>query len=351
MDALSQRVREFVKIEGACESGIATLKTLEGGPPSTDLSYMLAEARAAVSFAVAVDPKPIVPYLQKQDRLALERAFIQANVTASGIALHLAHYLNQKGYPSVPVAANNVFRPSPAGASSDYMADCYYPDIAHRFLAVRSGVGCMGLSGNVITPKNGAAVIFGATVTSAPLEPTEPAPPESNYCDHCGLCMASCAADFMHPREKTTVMLGGYEVVYSKRRDYGRCDLVCSGYTGLHPGKKWSTWSPGRFQIPERDDELPKAHAKMQKAHGQWPQSEGGRLFYFTDDKLRVACANCQLVCCPDKDERKKRYQMLTQSGVIIQNADGRRQAVSKETAERLFDDMPVAQRALYEDI
>ena len=35
-----------------------------------------------------------------------------------------------------------------------------------------------------------------------------------------------------------------------------RCQMACGGITGLHPSGKWSTWSPGRFIIPETDEEL-----------------------------------------------------------------------------------------------
>jgi len=338
-------------IEGACEAGIATLETLEGGPPSSDLTYVLPGAKSAVSFAVAIDQEPIRPYLMKKERLALEKAFIRANVLASGIALHLSNYLAQRGFPSVPVAANNVFRPPAPDVSSDYIVDSYYPDIAHRYLAVRSGVGHMGLSGNLITRKQGAAVILGATVTSAELLPTPPLPPEDNYCDGCRLCMAACVAGFMSQREKTSLSLGGLEVTYAKRRNYGRCDLVCSGYTGLHSSGKWSTWSPGRFAIPKGDGELRSANERMQSAHGRWPASEGGRYFFFTDEKLRVSCANCQLVCCPDKDERKSRYKMLSESGVVILNSDGRRIAVSQENANKMLASMSNARRALFEDL
>jgi epoxyqueuosine reductase QueG len=351
LEKLSRIVQEFVLIEGACEAGIATLKTLEGGPPSSDLTYVLPEAKSAITYAVAIDQKPIPLYLMKKERLALEKAFVRANVLASGIALHLANYLTQKGYPSVPVAANNVFRPPDPENRSDYIVDLYYPDIAHRYLAVRSGVGHVGLSGNLITKNHGAAVILGTTVTSANLLPTPPLPPEENYCDECRLCMASCIAGFMNQREKTSISLGGFEVAYSKRRNYGRCDLVCSGYTGLHSSGKWSTWSPGRFAVPKRDDELRPAHERMQSAHSKWPASEGGRYFYFMDEKLRVSCANCQLVCGPEKEERKARYKMLTKSGVIILNSDGSREAISPEDAYKRFESMPITQKALYEDI
>jgi hypothetical protein len=35
----------------------------------------------------------------------------------------------------------------------------------------------------------------------------------------------------MHPRERTTVTIGGMDFSYSRRRTYRRCDLVCGGFT------------------------------------------------------------------------------------------------------------------------
>ncbi|CAB5138316.1 Iron-sulfur cluster-binding protein [Olavius algarvensis associated proteobacterium Delta 3] len=348
MEKLSRIVQEVVRIEGACRAGISTVETLEGGPPSTDLTYVLPGATSAISFAVAIDQDVIPPYLMKTDRIAFENEIIRANAVASSIALHLANYLNQKGYPSVPVAANNVYRPPDSGNVPEYTADLYYPDMAHRYLSVRSGVGHMGLSGNVLSTRYGASIILGATVTSAELVPTPPLPLEENYCDQCRLCMASCVSGFMHSSKNTTVRLGGEAVEYAERRNYGRCDCVCSGYTGLHASGKWSTWSPGRFVIPERDGDIPSAYQHMQRAHGKWPPAPGGRYFYYMDEKLRVVCANCQIVCCPDKEERSARFKMLSESGVIIQNDDGSLTAVSPEEATRRFDLMPDAQKALY---
>jgi hypothetical protein len=89
----------------------------------------------------------------------------------------------------------------------------------------------------------------------------------------------------------------------------------------------------------------------MLRAHGKWPDSEGGRYFFFMEDKLRVSCANCQLVCHPDKNERKRRYKMLTGSGVVIQEPDGRRIAVSPDEADRRFASMPPERKVLYEDV
>ena len=89
----------------------------------------------------------------------------------------------------------------------------------------------------------------------------------------------------------------------------------------------------------------------MISRYAEWPETPGGRYFILTDEKLRISCGNCQLVCCPDKDERKARYKMLTESGVAVQNPDGTIDAVSPEVAEKILKRMPTKRRILYEKL
>jgi epoxyqueuosine reductase QueG len=95
-------------------------------------------------------------------------------------------------HPSKGTAANAVYRKDQPNGIFDFK-----PDISHRYLAVRSGIGWFGLSGNVITKTHGASVVLGTTVTTAELEPTEPLPPEESYCNQCKLCFASCNSGLM----------------------------------------------------------------------------------------------------------------------------------------------------------
>jgi len=345
MDQLSRTVIEYVLDDGACAAGICTTETLAGGPPSVDLSYVLPGAKSAISFAVPLDQSLIPSYLAKKDRRSHELDNLHVNGRATGLAAHLANYLTMKGYPSVPVLANEVYRQNTPGGLLDM-----HPDISLRYLAVRSGVGSFGLSGNVHTPREGAAVILGATVTTAELVPTDPIPDEENYCDECKLCMASCASKLMAEKEKSRVSLGGVEFSYSRRRSYHRCDLVCGGFTGLHPSGKWSNWSPGRLEIPENDEDfLPVLVAAI----GAWqkrPPIPGGHYHPLMDGKLALTCGNCQLVCHPDRDERKRRYKMLVNSGVVVQNPDGTLEAVSPDEARKRLAAMRPEERAAYEN-
>jgi epoxyqueuosine reductase QueG len=332
---------------GASVVGVATTENLAGGPPSTDLTYVLPSARSAVCFAVPLNQELIEPWLSKKNHEAHFRNNIQTNVIASGISLELANYLNQKGYPSVALNANTAYR-----ADTENGRYAELPPISHRYLAVRSGVGFFGLSGNVLTKTDGAAIILGSVVTQAELIPTEPIPAEENYCDDCKLCKAACASGFIDGKERVTVTMGGMSFSYSKKHTHTRCDYVCGGFTGLHKSGKWSTWSPGRFPIPDKDEEFFPA---LLKTVGPYLKRPKAAISIFNTlmpgDKVQLTCGNCQLICHPDKDVRKSRYRMLVKSGVIVQNPDGSCEAVSPEEARRRIDAMDPETRSRYEEV
>ena len=150
MEDLSQIVKDLVLNAGAIAVGIATAETLKGGPPSTDLKYVLQGAKSAVCFALGLDQHLILSYLRKKDHLSHNKDHARTYLQVNGIALELASFLGMKGYPSVPVASNFVYRKDTPRGLLDEM-----PDISHRYLAVRSGVGHFGLSGNVLRKREG----------------------------------------------------------------------------------------------------------------------------------------------------------------------------------------------------
>jgi len=270
---------------------------------------------------------------------------VRTNTLASGIALELARFLEMKGQAAVPIESNFVYRKdTPRGMFDEK------PPIAHRYLAVRAGIAHFGLSGNVIRKKEGAAIILGSVVTDADLLPTELPPSEENYCDECKLCQSACASGLMHKDEKTTVTLGGVEFSYARRQSYNRCDYVCGGFTGLSKSGKWSTWSPARFPIPEKDEEFLDAVRGTIKPYVFRPRPGIG--FYnplLPGNKGQLTCGHCQLICHPDKDVRKERFKMLTGAGVVIQLEDGSLKAVTPAEAREHLDAMSPETRMLYE--
>jgi epoxyqueuosine reductase len=345
MEKITNRVKDLAKCYGADAVGIVTTEMLAGGPPSTDLGYVLPNAKSAVSFAIALDQKLIDSWFNKQSHADHFRDNIRTNVLASGISLELSNYLNQKGYPSVPLTANTAYRAESKNGRYDEI-----PPISHRYLAVRSGVGFFGLSGNVLTREDGAAIILGSLVTEAELIPTEPIAADQNYCDDCRLCKTACASGFIDGEESVTVTMGGIDFSYTKKRHHSRCDYVCGGFTGLHSSGKWSTWSPGRFSIPQKDEAFYPALLDTVGPYLKRPKTD---LAVFNTimpgDKVELTCGNCQLICHPDREVRTQRYKNLVESGVIIQNPDGSLVAVEPEEAKKRIAKMDADTRALYE--
>jgi epoxyqueuosine reductase len=368
MQHLSQIALEFPLSHGAFASGIATLETLRGGPPSTDLSFVLSGARSAVSFALPFDRTAIDPYLMKRDRLGLERSYNHAEITATGLGVHFANYLTKRGFPSVYVAAGQVYREdiqSRASEAEQKIAEEFkekeyvhkegstmVPDIALRYLAIASGVGSMGISGNVLTRQEGAAIALGGIITTAELVPTAPIPEEESYCDDCRLCMASCISGLMDPDGEISIRMGGVEHKHAGKRSIARCQMACGGITGLHPSGKWSTWSPGRFIIPKTDEELSQLGHAM-GAFFKRPNMEGGVHHHvLIGKKYYMSCSHCQLVCVPDKEERKRRYKLLKRGGCIVQNPeDGSVKALPPDEAREYVASMSPEIRVMYEDV
>jgi epoxyqueuosine reductase len=349
-DQLTSKVKEFPVNYGATIVGITTVETLAGGPPSTDLTYVLNGARSAVTFAVPLDENKTRDYLGKIDREGHQQDYTRASVIADGIAAQLASFIRQFGHPAVAVMQNLVFRNEKPGDVAHRI-----PDISHKYLAVRGGVGWFGFSGNVLTPDHGPNVILVSVVTAADLIPTDPLPPEENYCDDCQACNASCPSGFFRnaKTDKVTVTIGGARFTYTKFRSYDRCSYVCSGQTGLHPSGNWSTWSPARFPIPEDDEELPPLRKEAFAAWSQRPELPGGGMqspitYGKTKRDVTLTCGNCMHVCHPDPAERERRLKKLQQGGVIIQHEDGSLQSVSPEEAREHLAKMERERRALY---
>ncbi len=345
MEKLTQRVKELALCYGATAVGIVTREMLADGPPSADISYVLPRARSAVSFCVPLDQRNIDDWFSKKSQTRHFRDNIQKNVISSGISMELASYINQKGFSAVPLTANTAYR---SDTKNGYLDE--KPPVSHRYLAVRSGVGFFGLSGNVLTHQEGAAVILGSVVTEAELIPTEPIAAAENYCDDCRLCEASCASGYINGKERVSVRLGGVDFSYTRKRHHSRCDYVCGGFSGLHKSGKWSTWSPARFPIPEEDAAF---YPALLNAVGPFLKRPKPDISVFNvlmpGDKVELTCGNCQLICHPDKDVRKARYKLLTSSGVMVQHPDGTREAVSPEDAQAHLAGMRDEERALFE--
>jgi epoxyqueuosine reductase len=345
---LNERIEKFLIDRGAVSVGFATLETLEGGPPSADLTYVLPEARSAVSFALPLDRENIRAFLGKKSMVAYESENLAALDNVTHLSSMLADWLHERGYESKGVLADTGFRKE----ITDWRLSMP-PDLSHRYVAVRSGTGSFGWSGNVGLEDYGTAIMLGTTVTAAELEPTEPIPEEESFCTKCKLCVDSCASGLFERDKEESVTLGGYTFKFAMHNSYLLCDLVAGGFSGLHPSGKWSTWSPGRYRIPQSEDERLSTLLRSIKNYASWQQlgdGPGGFEMPFLEGvNLRVTCGNCQIVCWGDKEATRENYRLLSSSGCVVQREDGANEVLPPDEAERVFQSMNPSHQELYQ--
>ncbi len=342
--SLNERIEEFLREKGALKVGFATRDTLEGGPPSVDLEYCLEGARSAVSFALPLNRDHIRAFLSKKDRESHEADNLMTNIKATQVSWELAGMLKEEGHESKGTLSNLKYRKE----YPDWVISMH-PDISHRYIAVSSGVGSFGWSGNVGMKGYGTAIILGTTITQAELEPTEPIPEEESFCDKCKLCASACALEMMEKDKDISVDIGGFGFTHCARRSYLLCHICCGGFSGLHKSGKWSSWSPGRFEIPEGEDNLFKLLGKLTELYKQRPPMPGGyQHTALKGARQYLTCGNCQISCWGDKKETAKNVKLLKSSGCVLQRKDGTLYALPPDEAAIVFEEMDPDHKKLY---
>ena len=370
LDPSTQRERLFAYLRstGACSVGVCNRDGLRGGPPSTDLSRELEGARTALVFAVPQDEEKIELYMSKTAHAPYQEEYIRTNNQVSGMALEVATQLQGWGHRAKVVSAGNtasggdVRDPSPQGEAqlaaaerhpakaSDMMMGSV-PMVSQRHLAAAAGVGFFGMSGNILTPTHGAAVVLGAVVTDAAFEPTPVLPREANYCDECNWCGSVCPTRFMSRTDFTTVKMGDHDHhKYSTREHHARCGMHMTGVAGMSRDGTFGSWGPGRDPMPDDDDALFPAVAKMAMAAAGRPQVDGGFAAPGDGRFINIMCSACNLVCHPEREVRQRRLAMWRRGGVTVQHEDGRIESLPPDEAKSFVDGMPPERRRLYED-
>lgn len=362
--SLQEDIVEFLKERGVVSYGFATTETLEGGPPSTDLTYLLPSAKSAITFTFPLDRDAIKLFISKKSYREHVIDNIEVNKKAVKTSIELAEFLRERGYEAdIPPAPGKYigWSQDKESKAEEIPEDAQYrqevknwrlilpPVLSQRYIAVRSGVACYGWSGNLGIKGYGANIILGTTVTSAPLEPTPPLGPEDNFCDDCKLCVSACASRMMERDDATTVTLGGVKFSYAARKSILRCQMTCGGFSGLDPSGKWSTWSPGRFDVPKEKVEP----VEMARLLGKAFVSSKLRPPITNPDHdvpIRLTCAFCQLICFGNRKETAENFRMIVNSGVVIQKEDGELVVLPPDEGKALFETFDQKHRRHYEN-
>jgi epoxyqueuosine reductase len=343
--SIEQEIVGLLKSLGAVRVGFANLETLAGGPPSADLGYIMPGARSAVSFALPEKKEFIRLFLEKKDNLSHEKDHLTTTLRSGEISEKVKDFLESRGYKSAGTQGSGVYRRD----LPDWKIEMY-PDISHRYIAVRSGVGSFGWSGNVGIKGYGAAILLGTVVTEAELEPTEPLPDSESFCCKCKLCAASCVGRTFSAEEETSVNLGGRTFTFAKRTSYLTCHMAAGGMTGLHESGRWSTWSPGRFRVPEDEKELIEEYQRACKSYEAWVHVNDGGFpgDQFVGGRLMITCGLCALVCTGNREENEENFRLLTSSGCVVQDESGQKHVLPPEKAAELFESFSSEHKSLY---
>lgn len=349
--ALTANISNYLLENGAVSVGFSTKETLQDSPPGADITYLMNDGMSAISFVLPLNKEYIRRFLAKKDRLAHQRDKMATYIRARELSDELAQMLKGEGYKAIGTAPNNTYRME---EEEWYLS----PEISHRYLAVASGAGSFGWSGCVGIKGYGSAVLLGTTITDAELEPTFPLPEEENFCCNCKACAGACPTEMFSDKEEMAFTLGGREYTHAARIDFFRCYLGCGGDMGLHKSKKWSSWSPGRFEIPEvPDGPLETLRRAGEVRHKRIQLESAGQTsqFFSADTRPRepinpviVTCGNCSHVCTGDKKENLENLKILRSSGCVIQYPDGSVKALPPDEAEEEFNRFPPEHRALY---
>ncbi|TFG18536.1 MAG: hypothetical protein EU533_07660 [Promethearchaeota archaeon] len=307
-------------------------------------------------------------FLQKDlpnGRRGHEEDNILTNIKSYQIAIKTAVFLQEMGFKAKPIFPNFKYREDVPGWEVNMI-----PELSLKLIAIRSGTGSLGFSGNVGLKGYGALIILGGVVTSAKLTPTDPIPNEDSFCIECKLCQKVCALRMFGSDEVDSMTIGGYTFNCAKRVNLARCQIVCGGLSGLDKSRKWSTWSPGRYPFPETDKEVMKLLAISINNALKWPETGDeigvdvtelddydSFLNALGDDKeklvqmikeTKLTCGNCQLICWGDPKETAENYRILTNSGCVLQKENGEIIVLPPEDADKLFSKMPLKHQKLY---
>lgn len=135
----------------------------------------------AISVGIAMNDE-IVNQLPRHKEPIIARTYdylyYTVNQSLDRIALRLSVTLNKNGYKSLLVPASN-------SADSKNIRGLF----SHKLAANLSGLGWIGPSCLLITPKSGPRVRWVTVLTDAPLEEGAPI---RNQCGDCRICVESC---------------------------------------------------------------------------------------------------------------------------------------------------------------
>ncbi len=386
MTQLEKNIKEAAHSLGVDVVGVAGPDRLSG-PPSVDLNYSLKGARSFVSLVLPMDQDAIYEFLSKKSPSPHNLDQYRSYQKLFHIGHQLADTIKAMGHEAKALPL-----------SADYRRDLYVfnprPAFSLRLGAIAAGVAAFGWSGNVMTKEYGAAIYLGGVATTAVLESDPMLPPDyflESVCRQCRRCARACPSRMFDAKKQGALLFNSDLHHRAQRRNIDLCHTACFGLHSLSSDKKFTNWglhwikkwidnepapenkyalrldmfkrglttgdSDPRFDVLRRlcsllwptqiFDDIPELKG--------FPDNEAQRTKILArllqrinvkgidDYPIAVMCGHCAIICGPDLEETKKRYQLLMQSGLVVPGPDGKMSSVdSFEEAVRMRQQYPL---------
>jgi len=218
-------ITDFVVGKGADLIGFAPVGRWEEAnevPPDYYPHCLWPPAKTVIVFGMGM-PLPMVETTPSALHMELYNV---CNRELDGLAFHLTSYLNRTGHAS-------YFFPRDCYGSIKMLSEKPLAAFSHVMAAKYAGLGTIGLSHNLLTPRFGPRVRFVSVFTAAEISGSPL--PTREFCIKCKNCLQCCPVDAF--RWDGAALTAGYDKVacarwhenLTKRRCYpcGICTKVC----------------------------------------------------------------------------------------------------------------------------
>lgn len=159
-------LKEGAALVGGCDLGLSPIAGQDG-------------LRYAFSFAVKLSDA-VLKTIEDAPSFAYFQHYRSANALLDQIAFKLCKKLEDSGYNAFPVAASQSL-----GKNNPYRGI-----VAHKTVAVKAGLGCVGKSGLFLSNEYGSKVRLATVLTDMPLANEKGL--VENACGNCELCVKAC---------------------------------------------------------------------------------------------------------------------------------------------------------------
>ncbi|MCL2518915.1 MAG: hypothetical protein FWF15_10170, partial [Oscillospiraceae bacterium] len=190
---LTTLIKQYALDLGVDLVGFANIERFAKAPPKMSPQGILPTAKTVIVCALH-HPDPVIELEggEHGQSQIMESYGVQMvmNSKLDHISFSIANFLDEKGFPSVPIVSSNIWR----YRSYKELDAVFAPDMSHIYASVCAGLTEMGWSGIAISPEYGPRNRFVSIITEAELEPT-PLYDGEKLCDMCGECIKYCPAD------------------------------------------------------------------------------------------------------------------------------------------------------------